>query len=193
MLVELDYQGIRGYSFDVRASMRPPLAHGFVLIRSEFGVNVARFLLSLCEESGPKGLASPSRLELLAVSPSHGPIVLVFEYGPTRHCYKNETRVFSLPLVQPCAAVFLPTGIEASAQESSEMKAQADGTNRASRNSMLGIAQARKGSTMLRATIVIWILLLLLALNLMAFVTRITEKRRPNKPFVESVKNHTKS
>ena len=72
------------------------------------------------------------------------------------------------------------------------MKAQADGTNGASRNSVLGTAQARKGSTMLRAMIVIWILLLLLALNLMAFVTRITEKRRPNKPFVESVKNHTK-
>lgn len=72
------------------------------------------------------------------------------------------------------------------------MKTQAHGTNSASRNSVLGIVQARKGSTMLRAMIVIWILLLLLALNLMAFVTRITEKRRPHKPFVESVKNHTK-
>ena len=45
---------------------------------------------------------------------------------------------------------------------------------------------------MFRAMIVIWIILLLLALNLMAFVTRITEKRRPNKPFVESAKNYTK-
>lgn len=72
------------------------------------------------------------------------------------------------------------------------MKAQARGTNGASRNSVLGIAQVRKGSTMLRAMILVWIVLLLVALNLMAFVTRIMEKRRPHNPFVESSKNHTK-
>ena len=44
---------------------------------------------------------------------------------------------------------------------------------------------------MLKAMIFIWIVVLLLALNLMIFVTRITEKRRPNDPFVESSKNHT--
>ena len=71
------------------------------------------------------------------------------------------------------------------------MKAQARGTNGALRNSVLGIAQVRKGSTMLRAMILVWTVLLLLAVNLMAFVTRITEKRRPNNPFVESSRSHT--
>jgi hypothetical protein len=72
------------------------------------------------------------------------------------------------------------------------MKPQPRGTNDASRNSVFGIAQVRKGSTMLRAMILVWTVLLLLALSLMAFVTRIREKRRPNKPFVASSKNHTK-
>ncbi len=36
----------------------------------------------------------------------------------------------------------------------------------------------RKGSKMLRTSIVIWIVLLLLALNVAAFVTRIIEKYR---------------
>ena len=36
----------------------------------------------------------------------------------------------------------------------------------------------RKGSQMLRTSIVIWIVLLLLALNVAAFVTRIIEKYR---------------
>lgn len=45
---------------------------------------------------------------------------------------------------------------------------------------------------MVKAVILVWIVVLLLVLNLMAFVTRITEKRRPNDPFVESSKNHTK-
>ena len=36
----------------------------------------------------------------------------------------------------------------------------------------------RKGSTMLRTSIVIWIVLLLLALNVAAFVTHIIEKYR---------------
>jgi hypothetical protein len=35
---------------------------------------------------------------------------------------------------------------------------------------------------MVRAMILIWIILLLVALNLMASVTRIMETRRPNKP-----------
>jgi len=34
----------------------------------------------------------------------------------------------------------------------------------------------RKGSTMFRTTIVIWLVLLMLALNVVAFVTRIIEK-----------------
>jgi hypothetical protein len=36
----------------------------------------------------------------------------------------------------------------------------------------------RKGSKMLRTSIVVWILLLLLALNVVAFVTRVIEKYR---------------
>lgn len=58
---------------------------------------------------------------------------------------KTKTGVFSLPLVQPFAAAFLPTGIEPSGQESSEMKAQAHGTKGASRNSAPGIARVRSG------------------------------------------------
>jgi len=38
--------------------------------------------------------------------------------------------------------------------------------------------EMRKGSTMLRTSIVVWIVLLLLALNVAAFVTRIVEKCR---------------
>jgi len=48
------------------------------------------------------------------------------------------------------------------------MKAQAHGTNGASRNSVLGIAQVRKGSTMLKAMILIWLVLLVLALTVVA-------------------------
>ena len=39
---------------------------------------------------------------------------------------------------------------------------------------------------MLRAKILVWIVLFLLALNLMAFVTRIMEKRMANNPFAAS-------
>lgn len=73
------------------------------------------------------------------------PLEVPFEHGPTR--YENKTRVFSLLFVQPGAAAFLPTGIERSGQQSSEMKAQTRGTNGASRNSVHSIAQVRKGST----------------------------------------------
>lgn len=87
-------------------------------------------------------------------------VEVVFEYGPTRQFYKNKTGVFSLPLVQPFAAAFLPTGIEPSGQESSEMKAQAHGTKGASRNSAPGIVQVRSGRVVGISTLILRKLLL---------------------------------
>jgi hypothetical protein len=42
----------------------------------------------------------------------------------------------------------------------------------------VSMARVRTGSTMFRPTIVIWLVLLMLALNVVAFVTRIIEKYR---------------
>jgi hypothetical protein len=72
------------------------------------------------------------------------------------------------------------------------MKAQAHGTNGAPRNSVLGIAQVRKGSTMLKAMILIWLVLLVLALTVVAFMTRFMEKHRPDDHFFKSSGNHPK-
>ena len=45
----------------------------------------------------------------------------------------------------------------------------------------ISLAEVRKGSTMFKTTIVVWLVLLVLAVNVVAFVTRIIEKyRRPH-------------
>lgn len=72
------------------------------------------------------------------------------------------------------------------------MKAQTLGTNGASGTSMFGIAQDRKGSTMLRAMILIWMVLLVFALTVVAFMTRFMEKHRPSNHFFKSSGNHPK-
>jgi hypothetical protein len=46
--------------------------------------------------------------------------------------------------------------------------------------------KVRKGSTMFRPTIVIWLVLLVLALNVVAFVTRIIDKCRLANRFSKS-------
>jgi hypothetical protein len=42
----------------------------------------------------------------------------------------------------------------------------------------IGMAQLRKGSTMFKTTIVVWLVLLVLAVTVVAFVTRIIEECR---------------
>lgn len=57
---------------------------------------------------------------------------------------------------------------------------------------MHSIAQVRKGSTMLKAMILIWLVLLVLALNVVAFMTRFMEKHRPVNHFLKSSENRSK-